>query len=505
LDLVLTVPSYEHLAMDDPGKTAPRDAALPEIRGGNTHLAFDDVSDLYPSVDDHLPLSASKSFIDGPAAASARNRVHYDCGSTLRNPRACLVELPDELLVRIFKFAEDIPYYQNPLISLSRTSKKLKVLADELLYKSIKIKDGSFFPKVLATLKKNAHLAIPVRSMTLEFAANAKDGQLKVHRIPDVVPNIRDLTIKIFGRYGHVISGDSLRALKSKLWDYPTLKELDISVAINLTLFRHFLSLPFLETLKCDLPDSVQSPAPWKPLVPKSNVRNLKIAQLDNFEIISQIVSSVESLKHLGLHHSSSQLLTNCHVSWYTITQSLLTHKDSLESLEIRHNAMIDFRSWGRLQDFSKLQALTLTFPYARLERSEKFSLAGMLPEGLRELSVFAWFCSAFIDGYYEELLSLKEHSHPKLVKIDVWGLLVVPATGLRLSTVVETLQKSGIRVEAWQSGITSLTPVVSSLRDWEDQIEAETRPDACVWDEENEDNKSFRSITPSLTESEKD
>jgi hypothetical protein len=485
--------------MDDPGGPASRDAALPKTLGDYEHLASRYVQ---------LSPSARKSFFDDLLAASTRDYIHNYCGRTLKNPKACLVELPDELLARIFRFAENTRYYRNPLTSLSRTSTKLKILADELLYKSIKIKDGSFFSKILATLKKNAHLAIRVRSMTLEFAANAKDGQIKVHRIPDVIPTIRDLTIKISGRYSHVLSGDSLMAMKSKLWDYPTLKKLNISVSINLTLFRHFLSLPFLETLKCDLPDSVQSTAPWKPLVPKSNVCNLTIAQLDNFQTISQILASVQSLKHLGLQHSSSGHGTRHPVSWYTIRQSLLTHKDSLESLIVEHDGFVDFRTWGRFQDFPKLEVLTLSLSYASRERPEEPSLAGMLPEGLCELTVSVFLSSLFaqlVEGYYKELLSLKEHSHLKSVKIRLNGDPVISPTGLRLSTVVETLQTSGIRVEVWEGSYRNLDPVVSSLQHWEDQIELEQRPDACVWDEDTEDNKLLRSRTPLVTGSEED
>jgi uncharacterized protein (DUF433 family) len=476
--------------MDDPGGSAPRDAALPETRDAYTQSDLSYPRDLYAFADKRLPLSASKSFIDGPAAASAGHRVHYDCGSTPKNPKAYLTELPNELLVRILKFAENVPYYENPMTSLSRTNKQLKVLADELLYKSVKIKNGSFFPTILDTLKKNAHLAIPVRSMTLEFAANATNGQIEVHRIPDVVPNIHDLKIKISGRYGQVLSGDSLRVMKSKLWDYPTLKNLDISVSINLTLFRHFLSLPFLETLKCDLPDSIQSAADWKPLVPKSNVRNLKIAQLNNFDTISQIVSSVQSLNHLGLHHSSD-LSWGSSVSRYTIAQGLLTNKDSLESLEIGHYGSVNLKMWGKFRGFSKLRVLALSLTYIDYTPPKESSLVGMLPEGLCELSVFMYafpHLVRLLDGYFGELLGLKEHSHLKSVKIRFSGDAIISLTGVRCSTIVETLQTSGIRVEVWRGDYRILDPVVSSLQDWEDRIEIEQKPDACVWDEDKED-----------------
>jgi hypothetical protein len=478
--------------MDDPGGPAPRDAALPETRSGDTQLASGRVPDPIAFADRKLLSSASKSFIDGPAAASAGHRVHYDCGSIPKNPKACLIELPNELLVHILKFAEDFPSYRNPMISLSRTNKQLKVLADELLYKSVKIKNGSFFPKILDTLKKNAHLAIPVRSMTLEFAANAKNGQIEVHRIPDVVPNIHDLKIKISGRYGQVLSGGSLRAMKSKLWDYPTLKNLDISVSINLTLFRHFLSLPFLETLQCDLPDSIQSAADWKPLVPKSSVRNLTIAQLNNFDTISQIVSSVQSLNHLGLHHSSN-LSWGSSVSRYTIAQGLITNKDSLESLEIGHYGSVNFKIWGKFHDFSKLKVLALNLTQTDYTPTEEFSLVGMLPEGLRELSVFMYAFPHLVhllERHFGELLGLKEHCHLKSVKIRFSGDAIVSPTGVRCSTVVETLQTSGIRVEVWRGEYRKLDPVVSSLQDWEDETETEQSPDACIWDEDKEDNK---------------
>jgi hypothetical protein len=252
----------------------------------------------------------------------------------------------------------------------------------------------------------------------------------------------------------------------------------------------------------------VQSAASWKPLVPKSNVRNLIIAQFDNLEIISQIVSSVQSLKHLGLHHSSSKIMGSSSASWYTIAQGLLTHKDTLESLEIRHDGYVDFRSWGTFHDFSKLGALTLNLVYTDSKRLEESILAEMLPEGLRELTVSVCLHSLYmerVNGYFEEFLGLKEHSHLKFVKINLIGNALISPTGLRLSTVVDTLQKSGIRVQVWQSRYRNLDPVVSSLQDWEDQIEAEKRPDACVWDEESEDNNMSQSMTQSETGSEED
>jgi hypothetical protein len=499
LDLVLTVPSYEHLAMDDPGGPAPRDAALPETRGYYEHLASRYVQ---------LSPSARKIFFDDLIAASTTDYMDDYRSCTPKNPKACLIELPNELLVHIFKFADD-RYKRRSLTCLSLTSRKLKVLAAELLYRSIRIKDGSFFPKILATLKKNAHLATSVRSMTLDFSVKAQDSQIKLHRLPDIIPNIQDLTIMLSGRYRNALSGDSLRTMSSKLWDYPTLKELNICVSINLALFRHFLSLPFLEILSCDLPDSVQSTAPWKPLVPKSRVRNLIIAKLDNFETISQITSSVESLRHLCLAHSSSKHLMDPSVSWSTITQGLLKHKESLESLAVLHDAKVDFRSWGTFRDFPILEDLAFTLDYASDELPEEPSLLEILPKRLRMLSVDVcplWPEEEAAGFYYKELLSLKEHHHLEAVKISLRGRLVVPPTEPRLSTVVETLQNSGIRVELWRGRSTSqVIEVVKFLRNWENELEVEDEEEQYISDGENEEENLIRSRTPTGTDPEED
>jgi hypothetical protein len=484
--------------MDDPGGSAPRDAALPETRDGNTHIA---------SRFDQLSPSAQKNFIDDLVAASTINYVHHAYNRILKNPKACLIELPDELLVRIFKFAGD-RYNRRSLTRLSLTSRKLQVVAAELLYRSISIEDGSFFPKILATLKKNAHLATSVRSMTLHFEVKAQDSQIKLHRLPDIVPNIRVLTIMLSGKYRNALSGDSLRTMSSKLWDYPTLKELNICVSLNLALFRHFLSLPFLEHLSCDLPDSVQSAAPWKPLVPKSRVRNLVIAKLDNFETISQITSSVESLRHLCLAHSTSQHVMDPSVSWSTIAQGLLTHKDSPESLAVPHNAAVDFRSWGTFRDFSKLKVLTFILNYASYELPEEPSLLEILPERLRMLSVTvcpSWPEKEAAGCYYKEVLSLKEHRHLETVKIVLRGKLVVPPTEPRLSTVAETLQSSGFQVELWKNDFNQIFEVVSFLRNWENELEAEDEEEQYISDGENEEEDLFQSRTPTGTDSEED
>jgi hypothetical protein len=46
----------------------------------------------------------------------------------------------------------------------------------------------------------------------------------------------------------------------------------------------------------------VRPPESWEVLVPKSKVRHLEISGLDDFEMISGVLSSIESLKHLRLH-----------------------------------------------------------------------------------------------------------------------------------------------------------------------------------------------------------
>jgi hypothetical protein len=470
--------------MDDPGGPAPRDAALPETHGGDTHLVSGRVPDPNAFFNGKLPPSASKNFIDGPAAASARHRVQYDCGSTLGNPRACLVELPNELLVHIFKLADD-PHDRSSLTCLSRTSKKLKVLADEVLFKSIKIRDGLFFFKILATLKNNTDLARSIRSMALEFADNLEDRRIELTKLLDIVPNIRNLTITMFGTYCDSLSDRSLRVMKHNLCDYPTLRELNISISISSKAFRNFLSLPLLETLNCYLLEDVPSPDPWEPLVPKSKVQHLEIFGLDNLGMISQALSSIESLKHLGLHHWASGYMIEP-VSWKTVEQGLILHQGSLGSLEMVHNGSVDFRSCGTFQDFSKLGALTLSLDYGGHEQPDKPSLRGMLPEGLHKLTILmwpSWTVEEMADCYYKEVLGLKEHSHLKFVKIDLHSKPSVSNTELRLSTVVETLQKSGVGVEVWKEGTEKMTPVISSLQDWEDQSDSEDSEEDDMWE----------------------
>jgi hypothetical protein len=461
--------------MDDPGGPAPRDAALPETHDAYTQSDLSYPRDLYAFADERLSLSDSKSFIDGPAAASAGNRVHYDRGSTLRNPRASLAELPNELLVYIFELADD-GKDRSSLTRLSRTSKNLKAPADELLYKAIQITDDSF-SKISATLEENANLAALVRSVVLEFISkDVQDRGTTLQKLLDIVPNIQSLTLEIRWSYHDLVSDHAMRGLKNKLWIYPTLKELTLSISISLTVLRTFLSLPFLETLNCYLLDGVSPPESWEVLVPKSKVRHLEVSGLDDFEMISRVLSSIESLKHLGMHEWMGGKMDDP-VSWDGIKPGLATHKDSLESLEIIHTGSVDFRSLDTFRDFPRLRVLTLSLHYGEHLQTEEPSLTGMLPEGLHELSILiwpSWPIEETAPSYYKEILGLKDHNHLRFVKIDVQSKLTVSSTGVRLSTVVETLQRSGIRVEVWRDGAENMTPVISSLQDWEDQSDSE-------------------------------
>jgi hypothetical protein len=460
--------------MDDPDGPAPRDATLPETRGDDTHLASDRVPDPIAFADRKLLSSASKSFIDGPAAASTRHRVNYDCGSIPRNPRACLVGLPNELLVHIFELAAD-RWDRSSLTRLSRTSKNLKAPADELLYKSIQITDESFF-RLSATLQENVHLAALVRSVVLIFRArDAQERGTTLQNLLDIVPNIQSLTMGMQWSYRNFISDHSLRGLINKLWIYPTLKELTMSISISPIVLRNFLSLPFLETLNCYLQEGVRPAEPWEILVPKSKVRHLEISGLDDFEMISGILSSIESLKHLRMHEWLGRNMYDP-ASWDGIKSGLATHKDSLESLEIIHIGYVDFRSLDNFRDFPRLRVLTLSLNYGEHGQAEEPGLTGMLPEGLHELTVLMWPPRRIENKaqcYYKEVIGLEEHNHLRFVKIDLRSKLTVSPTGVRLSTVVETLQRSGIQVEVWRDGTKNMTPVMSSLREWEDLIEA--------------------------------
>jgi hypothetical protein len=154
----------------------------------------------------------------------------------------------------------------------------------------------------------------------------------------------------------------------------------------------------------------------------------------------------------------------------------LATHKDSLESLEIIHTGSVDFRSLDTFRGFPRLRVLTLSLHYGGHLQAEEPSLTGMLPEGLHKLSILiwpSWPIEETAPSYYQEILGLKDHNHLRFVKIDVQSKLIVSPTGVRLSTVVETLQRSGIRVEVWRDDTENMTPVMSSLKEWEDLIEA--------------------------------
>jgi hypothetical protein len=453
--------------MDDPGEGVPQNATL----------------------------SIGKGSADSPPAVPTLNYPHNACSRTLKNPKACLSELPDELLIYIFRCFNRLDN-QRCLAHLSRTSKGLKLIADELLYGTIRIRARSVFLKISRTLRGNARLARSVKSITWRLAQNLENPECDLRDLLRVVRSIQSLTI---GTMCGLISDTVWYRTMLRnfgLWNHANLTKIRILTEIGFVPLRYFLSLPFLETISCRLKNDTpsSSAAAWEPFVLKSKVRNLMIHDFNDYEIISQIVSSVMSLKHLGLHYWSSEhgFQSTGHVSWHPIAQALATHKDSMESLKIVHAGCVDFRALGSLQDFPKLKTLKISLETGRIPYLGKPSLAEMLPKKLRKLAIVVWptWTSKMSAHFHcQELLALKEHSSLEFVKFDIRSQPVVPPTQLRFSTVVQTLQDAAIRVELWENGREELIPAVSSLRDWEDRLRFESFVNDS--DDENEETTS--------------
>ena len=461
--------------MDDPGETTPRKTAPSETRTDVTQLASSRISDRCDFADGKLPLSVVTGSVDSPLTVSTQGDVDDGCSRTLKNPRACLAELPNELLIHIFKYM-DGHCNKRHLACLSRTSKNLKRFADELLYKTIRITDGLLFPKILTLLEKNASLAMTVKSLTLEPPQGFQQPKFEMPKILDTIPNIQSLTIIAWQSYMGGMAPNPLETLSTRLLNYFTLRELSIQAGMSLENLRLLLSLPFLETLDCRQGDIRSSPEDWKPLVPKSKVRSLTIDEFCNVETTSQIISSVESLEHFSFDNRAG--CCEACKSWQPIMQSLAMHEASLESLEIVHNDCIDFRTASTFKDFLRLHTLKLNLDYGLEKLPDSPSLRSMLPERLRKLCIASWYIlsnKVSVPYYYEELLSLQGHNSLKSLRIDLLSgpltLPRTPPTQLRLSTVVDTLQKAIIQVEVWKEEYPCMVPVVGSLRDWEDAL----------------------------------
>lgn len=377
-------------------------------------------------------------------------------GDTPKKILSLLEKLPDELLLKICGILynnSDAPYMavkQPVLVALSKTSKPLKRVADEVLYKELNL-DRSTMILSLAYALANPQLATHVKIISWDRGGNHDCPIFALHKIVRVMPNLQELIYRSPDTRN--FNGVVMRLLQNhpssmtvNQFALLALRKLHVSevAAFHLpSLFR----MSSLEDLFCRVMSGYSSPDDWTGTEKRSGIRHLDIDGGQCLAIVMpQVMLAVKPLKTL----TTSQCLLR--------KNSLEPHRPSLEKLTIECRAWKDLKELG-LHRFSKLHTLTIKDFLPGLPLPTNSIFAQLLPDCLDNLSIRIYGKEENARQYFNALMALKEHR--SLTSVTVWlahklpyFIYPMPYRRLNLSTVTLALAEAGIMVQVKVSGI---------------------------------------------------
>lgn len=426
-----------------------------EAHDGDTHLAVDlgGSSHLTPPDSD----SDSSSPVAQLLTVSHSGYTDGDDKDALKNSKACLGELPAELLVNIFHYL-DLESDQSSLACLSQTSKGVKRIADECLYSSIdldnkRLGDLNTSNLLMYTIHTNPQLAMLVKR--IKCTDRAVD---LLRRLLQATPNLKELRFDgrskrlQRSRVTNLFQNAAQTMIDGKPTEFAHLKKFSTGIPISLAELRWLFQFQSIEHLHCSL-IPVTSTQSWDCLEPKSKVRNLAL-MMDyctgrtlhgyyNSSVMAQIVSSIDSLKRLVFWGSNQPdiSLTESLGPWAPFKQALALHKDTLEVLQV--DSCLYRGTIGSLQDYTRVWALSIGLNSIIELPPNEGSLVAMLPTGLKDLALYIFpEDSAYSRQSAQAIGALRNSKYLQRVLLKAWG------EQLWLSTVEEILRNAGIKVD---------------------------------------------------------
>lgn len=377
----------------------------------------------------------------------------------LKNPKACLAELPAELLAAIVKYTS--PHYNNDfnlhtLVCLTRTSKGLKYVADELLYE--KIVDWSRYnpAAILITLGANNKLAMLVKE--LDWCLDKRPET--VEHVPEallrIAPNLRRVHFLSYGSQtspgwlADILHNAPRTIVNGQAWEFAYVKYLTTDIPIELGTVQRLLRLPSLEALCFTLSNTDNQP--WNFPEPKSKVRNLDLSfdGVIDSSLLAQIPLSVRTLERFQFSCISTDPENHVALvtSWLPINRALAAHKDTLEELWIECSCCPWLGTLLSLHDFKKLHTLRVRLSDILSLPSWDLSLVDKVPYGLKSLHVEIMpVDTQFPRQCFWALASICELKFLREVEIILYSEPTPPFKDLRLSVVMQAFEKANLEL----------------------------------------------------------
>ncbi|KAF1946350.1 hypothetical protein EJ02DRAFT_336625, partial [Clathrospora elynae] len=335
----------------------------------------------------------------------------------LKNPRACLGGIPEELLLKTFEHLDED---KDALAKLCRVDECCKRIGTEVLYRSIdgSWKDGSVQLEMFRIITNNAEVAKHVKVMNVGDGTWSREAEARAlfSKALRMAVNIQELDIsdcldmqteRANIAQAHVwidVFNNAAYGLGDDVNPFAHLKQLTIASngGLGIKDLESIFLLPSVESIT--LRNLVEPAEIEEWAVPASScpLKDLQMRQcfIDS-AVVAQILSSAQALESLEFqfvskfwepfspeHNLKSQW---AHNSWSQVRAALTKHKESLTGLYLGEHIDSDIietvfpggretGTLGSLKEFDKLKQATLPISILLDLQAGETDLAAKLP-----------------------------------------------------------------------------------------------------------------------------